>query len=66
MKATLYTRHRNTVKPMMVEKVRKATMQALHTDAVTKADKSHDRNMVLDGRPPPISNAKKDHEGMLN
>ena len=30
---------------------RKATLQALHTDAVDKAVKSHERNVVLDGRP---------------
>ena len=57
MKETLYTRHRNTVEPMMVEKNRKA---ALHTDAVDKAVKSHERNVMLDGRPPPISNLEKD------
>ena len=44
----------------MVEKDRKATPQALHTDAVNKAVKSHYRNVVLDGRPPPISNSEKD------
>ena len=60
MKETLYTRHRNTVDPMMDEKDRKATLQALHTDAVDKAVKSHERNVVLDGRPPPISNSEKD------
>ena len=40
---------------MIMEKDRKATLQALHTDAVNKADKSR-RNVVLDGHPPPISN----------
>ena len=40
MKETLYTRHRNTVEPMMVEKYRKATLQALHTNTVNKAVKS--------------------------
>ena len=44
----------------MVEKDRKATLQALHTDALDKAVKSHERNMVLDGWPPPISNSEKD------
>ena len=43
----------------MVEKDRKATLQALHTDAVNKAIKSHERSVVLDGRPPPISNSEK-------
>ena len=55
MKETLYTRHRNTVEPKVVKNDRKATLQALHTDAVVKAVKSHERNVVLDGRPPPIS-----------
>ena len=59
MKETLYTRHRNTVEPMIIEKDRKITLQALHTDAVNKAVKSHERNMLLDGRPPPISNSEK-------
>ena len=36
-RGTLYTRHRNTVEPMMVKHDRKATLQALHTDAVDKA-----------------------------
>ena len=60
MKETLYTRHRNTVEPMMVENDRKATLQALHTTAVVKAVQCHERNVVLDGRPPPISNSEKE------
>ena len=60
MKETLHTRHRNTVESMMVEMVRKDTLQALHTDAVNKAGKGHEMNVVLDGRPPPISNSEKD------
>ena len=44
----------------MVEKNRKATLQALHTDAENKAVKTYERNVVLDGRPPPISNSEKD------
>ena len=53
---------------MMVERDRKATLQALHNDAVSKAVKSHERNVVLDGRPPPISNSEKDpnQKGTLN
>ena len=50
MKETLYTRYRNTVEPMMVEEDRKATLPALHVDTVDKAVKSHERNVVLDGR----------------
>ena len=60
IKKTLYTRHRNTVELMMVAKDMKATFQALHTDAVNKAVKSYERNVVLDGRPPPISNSEED------
>ena len=60
MKETLYTRHRNTIEPMMFKNDRKTTLQALHTDAVDKAVKSHGRNLVLDGRPPPISRSERD------
>ena len=60
MKETLYTRHRNTVEPMMVKNYWKATLQALHTAAVVKAVQCHERNVVLDGRPPPISNSEKE------
>ena len=60
MKETLYTKHRNTVEPMMVNNDRKATLQALHTDAVDKAVRSQERNVVLDGRPPPISSSEKE------
>ena len=59
MKETLYTRHLNTVEPIMVENDRKA-LQALHTAAVVKAVQCHERNVVLDGRPPPISNSEKE------
>ena len=45
---------------MMVKHHRKATLQALHTDAVDKAVKCHERNVVLDGRPPPISSSEKE------
>ena len=60
MRKTLYTRHRNTVELMMVKNDRKTTLQSLHTDAVDKALKSHERNVVLDGRPPPISCSEKE------
>ena len=60
MKETLYTRHIKTLEPMMVKTDRKATLQALHTDAANKAVKSHERNVVLDGRSPPISNSDID------
>ena len=57
MKETLYTRHRNTVEPIITQNYRKPT---LHTDAVDKAVKSHERNVVLDGRPPPINSSERD------
>ena len=57
---TLYTRHRNTVEPMMVKNDRKATLQAPHTAVVVKAVQCHERNVVLDGRPPHISNSEKE------
>ena len=60
MKETLYTRHRNTVEPMMVKNYMKATLQALHTAAVVKVVQCHEKNVVLDGRPPPISNSEKE------
>ena len=66
MKETLYTRHRNTVEQMMEKNDRKATLQALHTAAVVKAVQCHERNVVLDGQPPPISNYGIDQKGMLN
>ena len=59
-KETLYIRHRNTVEPMMVNNDRKATLQALHTAAVVKAVQCHERNLVLDGWPPPINNSEKE------
>ena len=60
MRETLYTRHRNTVEPMMLADNRKATLQAIHTDAVNKAVKYHKNNIVLDDLPQPINNSEKD------
>ena len=34
MKETLFTRHRNTVEPMMLANNRKATLQAIHSDGM--------------------------------
>ena len=65
-KETLYTRHRNTVEPMMVKNDRKATLPALHTDAVDKAVKNHERNVVLDSWPPPISSSERNVQPSLN
>ena len=39
MKEILFTRHSKTVEPMMLADNRKATLQAIHTDAVNKAKK---------------------------
>ena len=66
MKETLYTIHRDTVEPMMVKNDRKATLQALHTDAVVKTVQYHERNVVLDGRPPPRSSSENDQKGTFN
>ena len=60
MNETLYTRHLNTVEPMIVNNDRKSTVQALHTAAVVKAVQCHERNVVLDGRPPHISSDEKE------
>ena len=50
----------------MVKNDRKATLQALHTDAFNKAVKGHERNVVLDGRPPHINSSERDQKGTLN
>ena len=60
MKETLYAIHRDIVEPMMVKNDRKATLQALHTVSVVKAVQCHERNVVLDSRPPPISSSEKE------
>ena len=59
MKETLFTRHRNTVEPMMLADNRKATLQAIHTDAVNKAVKDQKNNIVLDDLPHPINDSAK-------
>ena len=48
MKETLFTRHRNTVEPIKLADSKKATRQAIHTDAVNKAVNDHKKNIVLD------------------
>ena len=45
---------------MMLVENRKATLQAIHTDAVTKAVKDQKKNIVLDGLPHPINDSEKD------
>ena len=59
MKETLFTRHRNTVEPMMLADDRKATLQAIHTDAVNQAVKDQKKNTVLDDLPHPINDSEK-------
>ena len=59
MKETLCIRHRNTVEPMMLANNRKATLQAIHSDAVNKAVKDQKKNVVLDGLPHPINDSEK-------
>ena len=59
MKETLFTRHRNTVGPMVLSDDRKATLQAIHTDAVNKAVKDQKKNIVLHDLPHPINNSEK-------
>ena len=59
MKETLFTRHRNTVELMMLANNRKATLQAIHSDAVNKAVKDQKNNIVLDGLPHPINDSEK-------
>ena len=59
MKETLFTRHRNTVEPMMLADNRKAILQAIHTDAVNNAVKDQKKNIVLDDLPHPITTQKR-------
>ena len=60
MKETLFTRHRNTVEPMMLTNNRKATLRAIHSDAVNKAVKDQKKNIVLDSLPHQINDSEKD------
>ena len=57
MKETLFTRHSNTEEPMMLAN-RKATLQAIHTDAFNKAVKDQKNN--IDDLPHPINDSEKD------
>ena len=58
-KETLFPRHRNTVEPMILSDNRKATLQAIHNDAVNKAVNDQKNNIVLDDLPHPINNSEK-------
>ena len=60
MKETLFTRHHNTVEPMMLADNRKATLQAIHTVVVNKAVKDQKNNIVLDDHPHSINDSEKD------
>ena len=60
MKETLFTRHRNTVEPMMLANNRKTTLQAIHSDAVSKAAKDQKTNIVLDSLPHQFNDSEKD------
>ena len=60
MKETLFTRHRNTVEPMMLANNRKTTLPAIYSDAVNKAVKDQKKNIVLDNLPHPINDSEKD------
>ena len=59
IKDTLFTRHRNTVEPMMLADKRKATLQEIHNDAVNQAIKDQKNNIVLDDFPHPINDSEK-------
>ena len=59
MKETLFTRHRNTVEPMMLADNRKEILHAIHTDAVNKAVKDQKKNIVLDDLPHPINDSER-------
>ena len=60
MKEKLFTRQRNTVEPMILADNRKATLQAIHTDAVNKAVKDQKKNKVLDYLPHLSSDSERD------
>ena len=60
MKATLFTRHRGSVEPMMVAKDRIATLRAIHTGAVNQAVNRQEVNVVLDDRPHMIDTSEGD------
>ena len=60
MKETLFTRHRNTVEPMMLADNTRVTLQTIHTNAVNKAVKDQKKNKVLDDIPHPINDSAKD------
>ena len=60
MKETRFTRHRNTIEPVMIAEDRESTLQTIKTDVVIKATNSRETNKVLDDRTPLINNTAKD------
>ena len=54
MKETLFTRHNQTVLPLLAN-TKKASLQAVHTSFVNTAIDNMTDNRVLNYRPPPIS-----------
>ena len=60
MKETLFTRHCNTVEPMMLADNGKATLHTIHTNAVNKTASDQKKNTVLDDLPHPINDSEKD------
>ena len=56
MKETLFTRHRNTVEPMMFTADRKATFQAINTDSQQRCQ---ERNAVLADCHHPTNNSER-------
>ena len=57
MKETIFTRHYQTVLPLLVNN-RKDTLQALHTSFVNTAIDNIKDNRALNNRPPPINDEK--------
>ena len=60
MRETLFTRHRNTVEPVLIASDRKITFHAIHTDAGITAANSQERNVMFDNSSPPINDTEKD------
>ena len=54
MKETLFTRHNQTVVPLLAN-TKKASLQAVHTSFVNTAIDNMTENRVLNYRPPPIN-----------
>ena len=59
MKHTLHTRHYPTVQ-LLLAATKQETLQAVHTEAVTRVEVHKQPNRVLHNRPPPISLIEED------